>query len=210
MYVRNHMIKASMLTVVTPEDSLRNALEKINSGDFLSIPVVKDGQIYGILMKEAIYREYFQKDYQNKDEFLDNNNVDSVCNKDFETIKSYERIDQASHLLNSARTPFLAAVDRDGNFEGILTHSSIFNAFSDVFGLDSGERIVVHMFDIPGQLARLTDLLRKEKINIINLTQLDAKVMGIVRVILRLDVENPDDIMEKIQQAGFKIGEFGN
>ena len=34
--------------------------------------------------------------------------------------------------------------------------------------------------------------------------------MGIVRVILRLDVENPDDIMEKIQQAGFKIGEFGN
>ncbi len=210
MYVRNHMIKSSMLTVAAPDESIRSALEKINSGNFLSIPVIDNGQIYGILMKEAIYREFFENEYSSKEEFLDTCKVDTVCNKEFETIKSYDRIDKASHLLNSARTPFLAAVDRDGKFEGILTHSSIFSAFADVFGLDSGERIVVHMFDIPGQLARLTDLLRKEKINIINLTQLDAKVMGVVRVILRIDVENPDAIIEKIQQAGFKIGEIGN
>ena len=210
MYVRNHMIRASMLTVVTPEDNVRVALEKINSGDFLSIPVVKDNQIYGILMKEAIYRYYFQNGYSSKEDFLENCLVEELCNKEFETIKSYDRVDKASHLLNSARTPFLAAVDRDGRFEGILTHSSIFNAFSEVFGFDSGERIVVHMFDIPGQLARLTDLLRKEKINIVNLTVLDAKVMGVVRVILRLDIDNPEYIMEKIQNAGFKIGEVGN
>lgn len=64
------------------------------------------------------------------------------------------------------------------------------------------------MFDVPEQLTRLTDLLRKENANIINIAIVDAKIIDIVRVILRVETNDLNDLMNKIQKAGFKIGEF--
>ncbi len=49
------------------------------------------------------------------------------------------------------------------------------------------------MFDTPGQLARLTEVIRKENINIMNFAVMDAKVLGVYRVILRVDTNNPED-----------------
>ncbi len=65
------------------------------------------------------------------------------------------------------------------------------------------------MFDTPGQLARLTEVIRKENINIMNFTVMDAKVLGVYRVILRVDTDNPDNLIDKISRAGFKIGDIG-
>jgi acetoin utilization protein AcuB len=203
------MIKLSDLTCLNPEESVKEALEKINSKDFLSLPVVNDNRILGILMKEAIYRKYFEEDFVNKEDFLNNCKVKDVYNKDLKTINENEPIERASYLLNSRRTPFLAVVDDKNNYLGILTHAAIFKAFSEIFGLEMGQRLVVHMFDIPGQLARLTEILKKENINIMNLTLLDTKVMGIIKVVLRVDTDNIDELVSKLEREGFKIGEFG-
>ncbi|MBC7088217.1 MAG: CBS domain-containing protein [Tissierellales bacterium] len=209
MYVRNHLIKLEDLTVLNPEESVRQALEKINSKDFLSLPVVEDRKIVGILMKEAIFRKYFEEELESKEYYLDNYKVGDIYNSDVKYINANELIEKASYLLNSIRTPFLAVVDDKNNFLGILTHSAIFKAFSEIFGFDIGHRLVVHMFDIPGQLARLTELLKRENINIMNLTVLDAKVMGIMKVVLRVDSKDIDGLVNKLEREGFKIGEFG-
>ena len=67
---------------------------------------------------------------------------------------------------------------------------------------------MVNMFDIPGQLAKLTEVISEENVNIMNFAVMDAKVLGVYRVILRVDVEDATDLIEKIREAGFKIGDI--
>ncbi len=207
MFIRNYMLPKGKLTTVELEESLSSALEKINKGNFLSLPVIEGNEFKGILMKEAIYRTYLESENCNKDEYLNNTKVREIYNSSYESISADERIEKASHLLKELRTPFLSVFDSNNNFVGILTHFAIFNAFSEIFGLDRGTRIVVNMFDLPGQLARLTDVIRKENINIINFAIMDPKVLDLIQVVLRVDTDDVDKLVDRIQSAGFKIGE---
>lgn len=207
MYVRNHMLRKNKLTTVGLDESISSALEKIKKGNFLSLPVVEGEELKGIIMKEAIYRLYFDGEYSDKESFLNNTKVRDIYSSVFESIEDEERIESASYLLKKIGTPFLAVLNSDKEFVGILTHSAIFNAFHEIFGIDVGTRIVVNMVDVPGQLARLTDILRKEKTNITNLTIVDAKVFDVVRVILRVETDNLDRLLEKITNEGFKVVE---
>lgn len=208
MYVRNHMLKKDKLTTVSLKESIGDVLKKIAGGDFLSLPVVEGDKFHGLIMKETIYRNYFELDNKDKDEYLSNTKVEDIYKFQYKSINDADKIDEATYLLKEFRTPFLPVLDSKEKFVGILTHFSIFNAFSEVFGIDKGTRIVVTMFDLPGQIARLTEIIRKEDINIINLAVVDAKVMDIMKVVLRLDTEDSDELIEKIQLAGFKIGEI--
>ena len=201
------MLHKDRLTTVGLDESLESALSKIEEGNFLSLPVVDDSECKGLIMKEAIYRKFFEDGYADKMEYLKKTDVRDIYFDKFEAISGSDRIEKASYLLKESRIPFLTVQDLDGKFEGILTHKAIFNAFSEIIGIDKGCRIVINLVDIPGQLARLNDFLRKERTNIMNLAILDAKVMGIVRVILRVDTEAADELIERIKAEGFKVAE---
>src|SRR5690606_6072566 len=162
MYVRNHMLPKDKLITVQLKENVKSALDKIIEGDFLSLPVLDGDEFKGIIMKEAIYRTYFEGNYDDREKFLLNTTVEEIYNDEYKSIKEYELIENASYLLKELRTPFLPVFDKRGNFVGILTHFTIFNAFAEIFGFDKGTRIVVYMFDIPGQLAKLTEVLKKE------------------------------------------------
>lgn len=208
MYVKNHMLPKDRLTTVQLRESIKSALDKINEGDFLSLPVFDGDQFKGIIMKEAIFRGYFEGNYMDKNQFLMDTTVEELYKDEYKSIKENELIENASYLLKELRTPFLPVFNSDEEFVGILTHFSIFNAFAEIFGFDKGTRIVVHMFDIPGQLARLTEVIRKENINILNFTVMDAKVLDVYRVVLRVDTEDVEGLVDKIDAAGFRVGEI--
>lgn len=205
MYVKNHMLPKNKLTVVYVDESIGNALEKINKGDFLSLPVFEGKEFRGILMKEAIFRHYFKSDYIGKDDFLSGVKVSDLYTEVYKSILETELIENASYLLKEVRTPFLPVFNGSGEFTGILTHVAIFDAFSEIFGLGKGTRILVNLFDIPGQLAKLTEIIRKEDVNIANIAVMDAKVLDVYKVVIRVDSGNVDDLIDKINKAGFKI-----
>lgn len=208
MYVKNHILPKEKLTTVDLKEDMGSTLKKIEEGDFLSLPVFDGEEFKGFLMKEAIYRHYFEMGCMDKDAFLKDIKVEKLYNDNYKSIKADDLIEEASYLLKEWRTPFLPVFDSGNKFVGILTHVSIFNAFSEIFGLDKGTRIVVNMFDIPGQIAKLTEIFRKEGVNILNFAAVDAKVLDVYRVIVRVDSNNVDDLIEKIDKAGFKIGEI--
>ena len=55
---KNHMLPKDKLTTVELKENISSALNKINKGDFLSLPVLDGDEFKGIIMKEAIYRAY--------------------------------------------------------------------------------------------------------------------------------------------------------
>ena len=210
MYVRNHMLSKDRLTTVQLGESIGSALDKINQGNFLSLPVLNGARFKGIIMKEAVFRNYFETNGMDKEEYLKNTKVESLYNNNFKSIREDELTENASYLLKEWRTPFLPVFNSKDDFVGILTHSAIFNAFSEIFGLDKGTRIVVNMFDIPGQLAKLAEVIRKENANILNFAAVDAKILDVYRVIIRVDTKDIVGLVDKITRAGFKIEEMEN
>ncbi|WP_077367252.1 CBS domain-containing protein [Anaerosalibacter sp. Marseille-P3206] len=205
MYVKNHMLPKEKLTVVYVEESIGSALEKINKGDFLSLPVF-EGEIFkGILMKEAIYRHYFETGCMDKNQFMEEVKVKDLYIDEFKSILENELIENASYLLNEFGTPFLPVFNTNKKFVGILTHTAIFNAFSEIFGFGKGTRIMVNLFDIPGQISKLTEVIRKENVNILNLAVMDAKVLDVYKVVIRVDTDDVGDLVDKIAKAGFKV-----
>lgn len=204
------MLPLEKLTTVQLKDNIGDALDKINQGDFLSLPVMDGNEFKGIIMKEAIYRNFFDNDKENKEKYLAETRVEDLYRSDYEKIFAENRIENASYLLREFRTPFLPVFDKEDKFVGILTHFAIFNAFSEILGIDKGMRIVINMYDLPGQMAKLTEIIKRENANIINLAILDPKVLDLVQVILRVETDDGERLIERIQAAGFRIGDVAN
>jgi len=204
------MLAKDKLVTLQINDSIGSGLDKINTGNFLSLPVFEGNDFKGILMKETIFRKYFEEGYTNKEKFLSEVKVKDLCSSEFKIINENEYIEDASYLLNETRTPFLPVINDNDKFVGILTHSSIFNAFSEIFGLQNGTRIAINVYDIPGQIAKLTEVIRKEEINIVNFAVMDAKVMDVYKVVIRVDTLEVDELIGRIEKAGFKIAEVNS
>lgn len=204
MFVKNHILEKNKLTLISVNDTLKEALEKLDEGNFLSLPVVEDEKFVGYIMRSDIYETYFDNEVS-KDEFL-SREASSLMKTDIKSLDPDDGIDKASYAIEKLNIPFLPVINVDGVFLGILTHAAIFKAFSDLFHLGKGKQLIVYIFNIPGQLSRLLNVFRKEDINVASMVVMDAKVMGILKVLVRLETDNLQEIMEKVEKEGFKIG----
>lgn len=207
MYVRNYMIPKEKLTKVSTHETIGEAIKKFEEGDFLSLPVVDGEKLVGILHKETIFRTYYELSCTDKNKFLEKP-VSDFNEQRYEKISISGNIEQASYALGKLSIPFLAVFDEKDEFAGILTHKAIFDAFSEVFGINKGKRIVVHIFDMPGQISRLAGIIRDQNINILSMVVTSAKVMGLLKVILRVEVEDDTNINKVLSEAGLRVGEW--
>ncbi len=206
MLVRALMLPKSELVIAELDESLKSALKKIEDNDFLSIPVV-DGKLFaGIIAKEKIFEEYFKGDYTSKEDYLNTMDVRGIFRNIVPRVSPYDPIERASRVLETFDIPFVAVINERDEFEGIVTHYAIFHSFGEILGVNEGERIAVTAYDIPGQLAKLTDIITKAGGDIISFTVIDPKAKLDVRlIVVRVRILNYEQLVKKIREAGFKI-----
>lgn len=205
MFVKNHILEKEFLTLLQMDDTIDLAIQKMDSGKFLSLPVVDGDKFVGYVMKENIYEAYFNQQNIDKENFLQKKVSDFLI-KDVKSLDPDDGIDKASYAIEKLNIPFLPVINKDGLFLGILTHAAIFKAFSSLFHLGQGKQMIIYIFNIPGQLSRLLNVFRREDVNINSMVVMDAKVMGILKVIVRADTDNLQDLIEKVEKEGFKTG----
>ena len=204
MLIKALMLSRENLVTVTPCDTLKTALQKINEKNFLSIPVVDGEKFHGIISKEKIYEEFYESKAE-RNEYLERK-VSELIREDIPVLKPYDEIEKASHTLEIYGTPFVAVIDDDGIFEGIVTHYTIFHAFTDAMGIDRGSKIEVIAYDIPGQIAKLSEVIARLGGDIISFVVLDPKVKTDVKeIVVRIRAENIIRIVDAIRNAGFRI-----
>lgn len=210
MLVKNHILPKNLLTLLSVEDTVKTALDKMEEGDFLSLPVVEGDKFVGYVMKAEIYENFYHEGDCNREDF-EKQSIEKFVETGIKALDPNDGIDEASIAIEKLNIPFLPAIDADGNFLGILTHASIFKAFSDLFNLGKGRQLIVYIFNIPGQLSRLLNVFRKEGINVPSMVVMDAKVMGILKVQCRVEVasnEEFEELISKVEKEGFKTGEL--
>lgn len=205
MLVKNLMLKAENLTTITPKDTISKALEIIEKNNFLSIPVADKDKFYGSVSKDRIYAFYYEKCPDKKcllSDFL----VENVMKTDVPSILLDEKIEKASHFLEVNNIAFVAVVDEHNNFKGIITHHAIFHEFTELFGLNKGNRLSVIAYDVPGQISRLSKIITENNGDIISFVVVDPKSLTDVReIVIRMRTDNFDSIVERVKEAGFKV-----
>lgn len=206
MIVRALMLEESRLVTASPYENLKIALKKIEDNNFLSIPVVEGRTFLGIISKQKIYEEYFKGDYPDKESYIENATVRGIYRNIIPKVDPNDLVENASKVLETFGIPFVAVVNNRGEFEGIVTHHAIFHAFSELFGLNEGHRIAVIAYDVPGQLAKLTDIITKLGGDIISFTVVDPEVkLDVKEIVIRLRIINIDKLTQVLRESGFKI-----
>ncbi|MEG2353980.1 MAG: CBS domain-containing protein [Clostridium sp.] len=205
MFVSNLMLGEEKLVTVSPKETVKKALELIEENKFLSIPVSDGNKFYGTISKERIYTFYFEKSLDRKsllEEFL----VENIMRVDVPIIDPMEQVEEAAHFLATKNTAFVAVIDSNKNFKGIVTHNAVFKQFTELFGLNNGKRVSVIAYDIPGQISKLSKIITENNGDIISFVVVDPKsVTDVKEIVVRVKSNNFDEILKKIKNAGFKL-----
>lgn len=205
MIVNNLMLPKDKLTTVSPKVTIKEALEILETNNFLSIPVAEGDKFYGAISKDRIYSFYYEK-CVDKHCFLSDFLVENVMRTDYPIIHPQEQVEKAVHFLAVMNISFVAVVDDYGSFKGILTHHAVFDQFTQVFGLNKGERLSVIAFDVPGQISRLSKIITENNADIISFVVVDPRSVTDVReIVMRIKTDNIELIARKVHEAGFKV-----
>lgn len=195
----NFIVPKENLTLIEPDLDLKSTLKIIEEGNFLSLPVVKENKLIGVISKVKLLKAMMEE--QN-----DTITVNDLLKTDIPSLTPYDDVEDAALLLAETNTPFVVINSLEGNFLGIITHKAIFKHYTHLYGINKGHKLVVTTYDIQGRLATLTDIISKSGANIISLLIDDPNVStNVVKIILRLETNDMDKLKTEIEKSGFSI-----
>jgi len=110
--------------VVGPGETLAQARQKMDKGDFRRLPVVERGQLVGIITDRDLRQHVGQFEHMR---------VEAVMAKPVITVTPDMLLDQAANLLVKHKVGGLPVVD-GGKVVGIITAIDMLRAFAEVLG----------------------------------------------------------------------------
>ncbi len=108
--------------VASPSEKLSSVETKMRDGGFRTIPVLKDGQLIGIIT---------DRDIRQHVGYLEHTEVDKAMAETLVTVTPSTSIREAARLLRERKIGGLPVVE-DGNLVGILTVTDVLEAFTEI------------------------------------------------------------------------------
>ncbi|MDR2465033.1 MAG: cyclic di-AMP binding protein CbpA [Streptococcaceae bacterium] len=197
--------KKNLLTTVTEDITLEAALHILEESGFRCVPILsEDG-------KKFIGNIYKMHIYKHKSEGGDMSL--SVTHLVKNQTKYVHLVDSFFHVFFSIKElPFIAVLDPDDNFYGILTHSALLSMLEQSWNIDQGKYVLtVASRGIQGDLALMTKIISKF-VSITSCITLDVgKDEYIRRTIFTLPQETTEEMLEKLtkslEKKNFKVVE---
>lgn len=177
MLIRSLAIAKRDLTVVKESATLQEAIDILEESGFRCVPILDEtGTLFrGNIYKMHIYRHKANGGdmslpvthlLKNATKFI---SIDSSFFKVFFTIKEL---------------PYIAVLNKDNTFFGILTHSSLLNMLSQAWSIDMGSYVLTVVAPSrKGDLYQITKIINKTS-SIANILTLDATRDDVLRRVL--------------------------
>lgn len=177
MLIRSLAIAKRDLTVVKESATLQEAIDILEESGFRCVPILDEtGTLFrGNIYKMHIYRHKANGGdmslpvthlLKNATKFI---SIDSSFFKVFFTIKEL---------------PYIAVLNKDNTFFGILTHSSLLNMLSQAWSVDMGSYVLTVVAPSrKGDLYQITKIINKTS-SIANILTLDATRDDVLRRVL--------------------------
>lgn len=205
MIVKKILTDLNKLSTVSPGDCVSKALRTMEENNLMSIPVCEGSVFFGAVYKNDIYKKCLNES-GNYEKVLEEVLVSEVVITDIPMLNSHDPIEKAIEFLEKRSLSFLPVKDDQGRFKGIVTHKAIFHEFTEVLGLNKGKRLSVFIYDIHGQISKLSKIITESGGDIISFVVLDPKVpIGVKEVVLRVNTDNFEELSRNVVNSGFNI-----
>lgn len=207
MQIKSIMRPANKLVLLNPNNTAREAIERIEKGDFLSLPVVEDRKFLGFLSKQFIYDRFFSENKcgtADMDKFLSRTVSDFLFSSPVESLDLGMPIEEAALRFSKNKLRFLPVQDENGNFAGIVTQQALFEILVKAFGVED-PKLTILTDGIGGVLNRAAEVIAKSGGNITNVIQLDTEVPNVQEISIRVIGADIHDIRKKLEDKGFRV-----
>lgn len=196
MIAGNDYVAKQNVICVKENDSMEHALNKLNESGFRCVPVLDEsetkfvGNIYKVHIlefeKEGSLTSPVKELVKNKDGLV---NDDEAFFKVFFSIK---------------RLPYLAVVNEEGAFLGILTHANVIKVLEDAWGVNNGSySLTIGTVEFSGALAKMLKVVNKH-CNVQSVISLNNNSKYARRVCIVLPEGAKVDTVEKIKKELYK------
>lgn len=121
------------VVTVKPEASVKEAFTLLKSLGIRHLPVVKDGELKGIVTDRDLRRPKLSDVFKTWDELYRINEeiqVEDIMAAPAITISEDATIKEAARIMAQSRIGALPVTDKKGKLDGIITESDILRAFA--------------------------------------------------------------------------------
>ena len=209
MLVENRM-KRDPITI-SPETGILEASRLLRQHKIRHLPVVKGGRLAGILTDRDLKRvspspatslSVYEVNY-----LLDRLEAKEVMTKQVVSVAPKTTIEEAARLLLAHKIGGLPVVE-GGMLVGIITETDVLEALVEAMGIrGSCSRVEVVVEDAPTAVYAIGDIVRERGGDIVSIMTAGATHKGEERkiLILRIEDENPEELVSAIEKAGYPV-----
>ncbi|MFH5811868.1 cyclic di-AMP binding protein CbpA [Companilactobacillus sp. FL22-1] len=206
MLVKSLVLKKDKLTTVKETVTLEEALKVLEDSGYRCVPILDEsGQIFrGNIYKMHIYRHKSRGGDMSLPVTTLMKNATKTINVDSPFFKVF---------FNIKDLPYIAVLDENNLFYGILTHSRLLSMLSDAWNLDiSSYVLTVSSSGDRGDLEKMSKIFAKY-VSVAACMTLDAKSNEVVRRTLftlpsGTDIETLKEIIKRLEKKSFIVSEI--
>ncbi|WCK55770.1 acetoin utilization AcuB family protein [Aneurinibacillus sp. Ricciae_BoGa-3] len=205
MLVENIM-KRDIITV-SPTDSIRLCLLKVDQNRIRHLPVVEKGRLVGILSDRdvrdacpSLIGESHEDDNQ-----VMSTPISVIMRKDVITCHPLDFVEEAALAMYDNHIGCLPVVAGD-ELKGIVTETDILHTLVELMGVHyPSSHIEVEVDDRPGLLADITQLFKEANCNVTSVLVFPGRHSGNKNLVFRVQTIDPRKIVSKIEEAGYRV-----
>ncbi|KGR77446.1 cyclic di-AMP binding protein CbpA [Ureibacillus sinduriensis] len=199
MIIKQRLLKKNEVVWCKASDSSTEVLEKLKTSGYRCIPILDDnGQKFiGNAYKVSILEHLLEHE---KEEVAIVELARDLDGTIFEESSFFES------FFSIKRLPYLAVLDEERNFVGILTHSKVFELLEEAWGYKTGScALTIALPDTEGILAKVLTLVKK-KTSVHSVFTLDDDNWYLRRVIITLGKDANQSTIKEIEELLHKVG----
>ncbi|GEO77985.1 CBS domain-containing protein [Companilactobacillus mindensis DSM 14500] len=206
MLVKSLVLKKDKLTTVKETVTLEEALKVLEDSGYRCVPILDEsGQIFrGNIYKMHIYRHKSRGGDMSLPVTTLMKNATKTISVDSPFFKVF---------FNIKDLPYIAVLDENNLFYGILTHSRLLSMLSDAWNLDiSSYVLTVSSSGDRGDLEKMSKIFAKY-VSVAACMTLDAKSNEVVRRTLftlpsGTDINTLKEIIKRLEKKSFIVSEI--
>lgn len=198
MIIKNHYIQKSDVKYVTEDFSILEAREFLEKTGYRCVPILDKSKTYFVGNVYEIDTYKYKGSLEDPVTNIAKNNKDFVHEHD-----PFFRI-----FFTIRKLPFLAVLDEDDEFVGILTHSIVMDVAEDAFGVRAkGYSITIGTYDFQNTLKRISEIVSKYSSiqTLITLYSEDFVRQIVLTLPEQTEKETVDVIIKELTEAKYSI-----
>lgn len=205
MLIKSLVMKKRFLTTVQESVTLQQALDILEDTGFRCVPILDET---GTIFRGNIYKMHI---YRHKSRGGDLNlPVTYLLKNATKTIPINAPFFKV--FFNIKDLPYIAVLDENSHFYGILTHTKLLNMLSEAWNVHTGSYVLtVISSGQRGELAEMSNIISKE-VSIAGCMTLDARKNALVRRNLftlqpNVSIEQLQKIIAELEENNYRVSE---